>query len=367
MIRQVIVISGPDGADRKEVVRAALADEPVTISSASATVPEIWDPIVVLALLSPLAPSDDAFVTAISSYAAAGFPIVPVVDDLNTYKFDQVPDSLQVLCSRNAVALEAAAIALVVRQQLGLADVPQAQKVFISYRRSDADEVARAIYDDLWQHRYAAFLDTEQIEGGADVQQRIEQAIADKDFVLLLDSPAAAESEWVKGEILEAQARRIPIRVVEVGRPSPPLPLTSACERVSWDEANPARLELVRGLVSRAIGSRESFDRRFELMMRYMMRLKGLDYRQDGARQVILQRDRDRLLVQWEQAPVSLERLHRLYDAWRAARSRQAVLVAGDTAPDATTLAAVAWARGRAPLAVDGLPGLYSVVDAVFA
>ncbi|MCI0144156.1 toll/interleukin-1 receptor domain-containing protein [Arthrobacter bambusae] len=83
------------------------------------------------------------------------------------------------------------------------------QRIFISYRQVDAtalaDQLRRALIDEGWD----VFLDRFSVPPGADFQKRLDRELADKAFVLLLETPTAAESQWVDHEIAFALQRRL--------------------------------------------------------------------------------------------------------------------------------------------------------------
>jgi hypothetical protein len=74
-----------------------------------------------------------------------------------------------------------------------------------------------------------------------------------------------------------------------------------------------------------------------------------------------------RWFVEYEDAPVSLERLHRLYVGYRKERRcKGALFVGGDQPMQTPTRDAVTWARGRNTLEVIHLPDLYSTLARAF-
>lgn len=83
------------------------------------------------------------------------------------------------------------------------------QRIFISYRQVDgsamADQLRHALIDEGWD----VFLDRFSIPPGVDFQKRLDRELADKAFVLLLETPKAAESQWVDHEIAFALQRRL--------------------------------------------------------------------------------------------------------------------------------------------------------------
>ncbi len=153
--------------------------------------------------------------------------MIPVAEDLRTFDFRQVPPAFEVVGERNAKGLNqdgGAELLESVCACLGLAAKDRLRQVFISYRRVDGTAAATEIEAYLWTQRCAAFLDTIQVEGGDPVQEVIMNALRDKDFVLFIDSPAAADSPWITAELNAALQSRIPVAVV-VRRPAAAAPV----------------------------------------------------------------------------------------------------------------------------------------------
>jgi hypothetical protein len=329
--------------------------------------PPVWDPVVVLYILSRDSMADPNLISHATTMADLGFPVVPVVPDLATFRFDTLPESLDLLLSRNAMAVtppaELARLCESVEGNLGLGAFVQDRAVFISYRRSDAEAVAREIEDYLWTQRCVPFLDTIQIAGGQVVQPRVMEALHQKDFVLFIDSPDAANSDWVRAEILEAFARRIPACSVRVNTPGGNTDLLDRRPSMVWNAANPNRLAHVLQLISRGIAARGSLDSRVSRTLDELART-GITPQQIGNRQYRLTAGRRSVLVEYEDARIGLESLHRLSASFTGAGSVQrALYVCGDYKVLPITSDAVRWARGQQPLEVVTLADLVAEVS----
>ncbi len=85
----------------------------------------------------------------------------------------------------------------------------QKKKVFISYKRSDSEDLARQIHQELEHRRYSVFLDDCSISHGADFQRELFYWLNDADLVLLLASPNFAASRWLIQEIEFAKAHNV--------------------------------------------------------------------------------------------------------------------------------------------------------------
>ncbi len=88
--------------------------------------------------------------------------------------------------------------------------------VFISYAREDGRTLALRLRDDLLAAGHQAWLDTSEIQGGADWARHIEDAIEHCDVLLALLSEASYTSEYCRAEQMRAQRkgkRIIPVLV----------------------------------------------------------------------------------------------------------------------------------------------------------
>jgi hypothetical protein len=88
-------------------------------------------------------------------------------------------------------------------------------RVFLSYASSDKPS-ARFIADALRQSGVSTWLDEWEIRVGDSFVQRIEAAAKSSDYILLLLSPAAVDSEWVQTEINFALSRELKERAIRL-------------------------------------------------------------------------------------------------------------------------------------------------------
>jgi hypothetical protein len=89
--------------------------------------------------------------------------------------------------------------------------VPEAYRVFISYRRSDGQIHADRLFDGLTQRGFEVFLDRIGIQPGANISDRIEQQLAHHSFLIVLETPDAVLSSWVAQEVAFASRHRLGI------------------------------------------------------------------------------------------------------------------------------------------------------------
>jgi hypothetical protein len=127
-------------------------------------------------------------------------PILPVVRP-GADIFAVLPEVLRPL---NAAAWErdGAAVTGAVARLLGLAETER--RLFLSYRRLETSSLALQLRERLSQRSYDVFLDRFSVPPAADFQHCIDVELADKAFVLLLESPSAVGSQWVQHEVAYA-------------------------------------------------------------------------------------------------------------------------------------------------------------------
>jgi hypothetical protein len=92
-------------------------------------------------------------------------------------------------------------------------------KIFISYRAVDGSAIAQQLYAFLHSHGFNPWLDEAQdaddgdpnIQGGENVQTVLDTHLRQAALILLVDTPKAPESKWIKFEIDTANAQLLPI------------------------------------------------------------------------------------------------------------------------------------------------------------
>ncbi len=263
---KIIIVVGPKDegmrARVKTLIAGMIADGDRIEVVDDRVVPDTWDNVVILFLANPSAFGDATLPEYLNLLAAAHFPILPVVKNLKQFRFRDIPAGFERISERNAKGLnDKKALIEALRENLGLASRERQQSVFISYRRSDAEPIAKAVHKYLKKQGYAVFLDTASISGGEVVQEAITEDLRGKDFVLFLDSPEAAASQaaahWINEELYYALMMQIPIAVVRTKPPESYITLPGPVRSMDWRDDDPKRLEKAFRLVSRGIGRAE--------------------------------------------------------------------------------------------------------------
>jgi hypothetical protein len=124
---------------------------------------------------------------------------------------------------------------------LARAEITTAQaRVFISYRRVETLPLALQLFDALTHEGFDVFLDRFTIPPGFDFQRRLDQELADKSMVLLLESAHLDVSKWTQHEIDFAKRNRLGLFALGMPDVDPKkrLPAISFDSRKDLNEAN---------------------------------------------------------------------------------------------------------------------------------
>jgi hypothetical protein len=367
-IRMVQLATAADGAPIADALRAALADvAAVSAVACPGELPAAHENAVLVFVLTRAALADPAVAAHAVRAAGSRFPCLPVVPGRrDDFDFRALTGDFGFLGRLNAVGWQdgdapGELVRQAIRRYLGLEPFLRDCRLFVSYRRSDGTDAAQAIYRHFRGLGFDAFLDTEDeaIEPGEEVQPRLHQAIPERDFLLLVDSPDAASSGWVREEVSVALANRVAIMTVRVAG-SEGFPQVRDLPALTWgpDEARNL-FDLERAVRSR-LALRRSFDRRVQQTLAHLAQLLDLRTIELGPRRLLLSLGAGaaprRCLLEYEDAAYDLARLHRLArgrgDAGLSAPAEPAVLVHRGRGLSAEEQAAVDWACHGEPLQV---------------
>jgi len=86
---------------------------------------------------------------------------------------------------------------------------PEDRRVFISYRRAEALEVAEQLFEVLEKNRFDVFVDRFRIAPGYDFQERLTDELAHKSMILVLESATILQSPWIEYELAFAQQHEL--------------------------------------------------------------------------------------------------------------------------------------------------------------
>jgi hypothetical protein len=366
----ILAYSTSDGTALASELKNLLAGEVLEISEDINEPVDIWDTVAVLFILTPDSISDANLISFAQKTSVKKLPLTAVVADLESRLFEHLPDEIKFLTETNIISLRpddrTPTVLQTVSGYLGLQSFAKDQKVFISYRRKDSHVQADALYNYLWSNQFTTFIDINQIEGGVVFQKRIVEQISDKDLVLVIDSPNINSSFWVMEEIVTAFTYRIPVCVVKL-QDDIIMPLLKDVPQIKWEESDTRNLEKIKLMISRRISYKESFDSRIRRTLQEIATLKDLTLTELARRRYIISKGRKKILFEYENNYVSLERLHRLFKGLIESKScTDALFVGGDLPVQALTVEAVNWARGKSRLEVLPLVDLYGSIDSKF-
>lgn len=166
-------------------------------------------PPTVAVVLSAGAPTaqDTSIAAAVNACQKALAPVLGVCTDIRRYQ-RQVPPSLRPVNGRAWPAgTSPDALSTLLLQLVGLAD--RDRRIFLSHRRADGSALAEQLRTALADERWDVFLDRFSVPPAVDFQERIDRELAEKAFVLLLETPQAAGSDWVDHEVAFALRHRL--------------------------------------------------------------------------------------------------------------------------------------------------------------
>lgn len=176
---------------RLDVVAGDPPDEPTT-------------PTVAVYLGSPAARADAGLDERLAAVLEAGSFVLPVMTSYESFS-EEIPDRMRYV---NGQRWHPDRVADVLLRELGLHE--DRREVFISHKRSESVSVAEQLHTHLERRRFRVFVDRFDLEPGSMVQAEILDAICETGFFLLLETPRAHRSRWVRKEVVHAEANRIP-------------------------------------------------------------------------------------------------------------------------------------------------------------
>ncbi|WP_133511626.1 toll/interleukin-1 receptor domain-containing protein [Candidatus Thiosymbion oneisti] len=363
--RIIKLVTAGDGNHMADVIAATLEQIPtLTLDRDLTSLPDEHSTAVLVFLLTERA-LDDPKIRAFARRAEpSGFPVLPVVPEHRAFDFRSLTGDLTYLGRLNAVGWDQGdqpgeLVFTAIRRHLGLEPFRRDCRLFISYRRSDGSAVAQAIHRYFRRLGYDAFLDTEDeaIEPGEAVQSCIAQAIPDRDFLLLIDSPDAADSEWVRKEVTIALENRVALFSVRIGGTNG-FPQVRGLAGIEWHDDEDSNLRTLERYIASTLAARRSFDRRLKQTLAKLELMVPLQIEDQGKRRLLLRIGEApravHCLLEFEDANYDLMRLYRLSRgcATLGGQIDHGVLVHRGRPLSDEECAAVDWARGTEPLQI---------------
>src|SRR5262249_29495453 len=101
-MNRIVLLSAPDASALLAKVHSVLAAERASIETVPGPMPDPWDTVVILFLLSAGSLSDPGLTDYARQASTRDLPVVPVAEDLATYRFGDIPPSCDFLGGLNA-------------------------------------------------------------------------------------------------------------------------------------------------------------------------------------------------------------------------------------------------------------------------
>lgn len=178
-----------------------------------ADVPSGEEPSIGLYFGSETAAGSPEIRASIARAHDADILVVPIVERLSGFT-DQTPSSLRSVngCAWGELADPADEIARLILEHFEIEE--SRRRVFISYKRDEALIVADQLHDRLNRRGFSSFIDRIHIRPGDDVLNRITEVLEEFAFLLLLETPAAYQSEGVLEEVSYALGHYMGMHIV---------------------------------------------------------------------------------------------------------------------------------------------------------
>lgn len=163
--------------------------------------------------------------------------LIPVVSDLSACSSELPPEvsAFNALPYVGSSVKQAEALASAVLETLGL--MPTKRRIFLSYRRAEAREVALQLHDALRGRQFNIFLDTHEIRYGGRFQDALWHQLSDCDVLLMLDTNGYFASSWTEEEF--GRAGNMRLGILRVGFPGvAPAPATTLTTTVALSDVD---------------------------------------------------------------------------------------------------------------------------------
>lgn len=193
------------------------------------------EPAVAAFFGSPTAATEPTCIAAIEDAIAGGRTVVPVVEDLTRFTAE-TPPSIQHLNAWDWSDGGAPRLARWLLEELGIEE--RQRRVFISHKRDDGLLAAEYLHDHLSHFGFDPFIDRFDIAAAADVQARIEDALEECAFLLLLETPLAHASPWVFAEVDYALMHTMGVHILTWPTTVTQVPATRGLPRQALDVAD---------------------------------------------------------------------------------------------------------------------------------
>jgi len=181
--------------------------------------------------------NSESCINSIGKALDLGILIIPVVEDENLFR-QHVPQELHAINAFIWSGVSAAErLARHILRELGLTEVDR--RVFISHRRKDGLGMADQLFDNLSHKRFTVFLDRFDVEAGRDFQQEIKESLEEISFLLVIESPEAHQSKWIReDEVNYALRHHMAMLILTWPSTQIPIPNTEGLPRIRLNETD---------------------------------------------------------------------------------------------------------------------------------
>lgn len=152
--------------------------------------------------------TEEAHIGNVEDLLSSGIPVLPIVSSKALIE-KEIPQSLKAFNAIDYGESGPIRVATVLLELLSL--LPRQRRVFLSYRRDEAESVATQLYSELSARSFDVFLDTHSIAPAEIFQDRLWHQLCDSDVLMMLDTETYFDSRWTSAEYGRAQAKGIPI------------------------------------------------------------------------------------------------------------------------------------------------------------
>jgi hypothetical protein len=178
-----------------------------------------WDDLLIIVYdASPFPGPGNEFVAEHLKQRGDDAMLLPVAIDSSAQKPPKPAEGIKALLHDATAAGERGRLANRVGGMLGLRVQGRHTKIFVSYRAVDGSAIAEQVNSHLQGLGHRTFLDqAKEFDGepailpGSPVQKEIDEALATASLVLLIDTPKAHESSWIRHEIDTADGLLLPV------------------------------------------------------------------------------------------------------------------------------------------------------------
>jgi TIR domain-containing protein len=188
-------------------------------SSSSWPVDASWDDLLIVMFDGKKFPDGgDLFVRQYLKRRRHAAMLLPVAIDPASKKPPAAAAAIKALVYDSAARGPRGRLTNRVGGMLGLRVQGRDTNIFISYREADGATIAKQLHTHLMSLGHRAYLDeAKEYDGepsilpGSPVQKEIDEALEKANLVLLVDTPSAPSSPWIKHEVNTSDALLLPI------------------------------------------------------------------------------------------------------------------------------------------------------------